>query len=125
MTPAPVVSHHTVSASASALFALAVNLVSSSAHDPQQREKFWVVQLDEMKEKRSVPAEVRGCRTFVLPRDLQKLHQKICSRSNVQRSALRRRSTSLAFNEASWKVKEALEQLEIRTKLPDCVLHTV
>ncbi|KAI7797464.1 putative interleukin-17 receptor B-like [Triplophysa rosa] len=123
--PAPVVSHHTVSASASALFALALNLVTGSAHDPRQREKFWVVQLDEMKDKRSVPAEVRGCRTFVLPRDLQKLHQKICSRSNVQRSALKRRFTSPMFNEASWKVKEALEQLEMRGKLLDCVSHTV
>ncbi|XP_056586087.1 interleukin-17 receptor B isoform X2 [Triplophysa dalaica] len=121
VVPAPVVSHHTVSASASPLFALALNLVTGSAHDPRWREKFWVVQLDARKEKRSVPAEVRGCRMFVLPRDLQKLHQKICSRSNVQRSALRRCFTSPMFKEASWKVKEAFEQLD----MSDCVSHTV
>ncbi|KAA0713571.1 Interleukin-17 receptor B [Triplophysa tibetana] len=121
VVPAPVVSHHTVSASASPLFALALNLFTGSAHDPRWREKFWVVQLAERKEKRSVPAEVRGCRMFVLPRDLQKLHQKICSRSNVQRSAVRRRFTSTMFKEASWKVKEGFEQLD----MPDCVSHTV
>ncbi|XP_065103835.1 interleukin-17 receptor B [Paramisgurnus dabryanus] len=78
--------HHTVSASASSLFALALNLVTSSAHDPHKLDKFWVVDLEPNEEKRKVPAELRGCGMFVLPRDQQKLHQKISNRTNTKSS---------------------------------------
>ncbi|XP_073723572.1 interleukin-17 receptor B [Misgurnus anguillicaudatus] len=78
--------HHTVSASASSLFALALNLVTSSAHDPHKLDKFWVIDLEQNEEKRKVPVELRGCGMFVLPRDQQKLHQKISNRTNLQRS---------------------------------------
>ncbi|ROI74361.1 Interleukin-17 receptor B [Anabarilius grahami] len=71
----PGMTDDTVSASASTLFALTLNLVSSAAHDPHGRDKFWVINLDH--DNKSVQTELRGCRTFVLPRDLERLHQQL------------------------------------------------
>ncbi|KTG10669.1 hypothetical protein cypCar_00029557 [Cyprinus carpio] len=89
----------TVSASASNLFALALNLVTSAAHDPHGRDKFWVINLEH--DEKSVQTELRGCRMFVLPRDLKKLHRQLLSGA-VQSPALPR----------CFYCKNTLEQLE-------------
>ncbi|XP_058641604.1 interleukin-17 receptor B isoform X2 [Onychostoma macrolepis] len=73
----PGVPDDTVSASASSLFALTLNLVTGAAHDPHGRDKFWVINLDH--DEKSVQPELRGCRTFGLPRDLKKLHRQLLS----------------------------------------------
>uniref|UniRef100_A0A8C1S2M8 SEFIR domain-containing protein n=1 Tax=Cyprinus carpio TaxID=7962 RepID=A0A8C1S2M8_CYPCA len=95
----------TVSASASNLFALALNLVTSAAHDPHGRDKFWVINLGH--DEKSVQTELRGCRMFVLPRDLKKLHRQLLSGA-VQSPALLR----------CFYCKNTLEQLEVNTDPP-------
>uniref|UniRef100_A0A8C1P1L2 SEFIR domain-containing protein n=1 Tax=Cyprinus carpio TaxID=7962 RepID=A0A8C1P1L2_CYPCA len=95
----------TVSASASNLFALALNLVTSAAHDPHGRDKFWVINLGH--DEKSVQTELRGCRMFVLPRDLKKLHRQLLSGA-VQSPALPR----------CFYCKNTLEQLEVNTDPP-------
>ncbi|XP_051950054.1 interleukin-17 receptor B-like isoform X2 [Xyrauchen texanus] len=117
---APGMTDHTVSASAYSLFALVLNLVTSAAHDPQQLEKFWIIHLDQSKEKRKMPAELRGCRTFHLPRDLQKLQENLSGRADMTRSALRRSFSSFNINDKSWRVKEALQQLDINRNIMAC-----
>ncbi|XP_016336194.1 interleukin-17 receptor B [Sinocyclocheilus anshuiensis] len=97
----------TVSASASNLFALALNLVTSAAHDPHGRDKFWVINLEH--DEKSVQTELRGCRTFVLPRDLKKLHRQLLS-GEVQSPALL----------GCFYCKNTLEQLEENTDFPSC-----
>uniref|UniRef100_A0A8C2L8A4 SEFIR domain-containing protein n=1 Tax=Cyprinus carpio TaxID=7962 RepID=A0A8C2L8A4_CYPCA len=95
----------TVSASASNLFALALNLVTSAAHDPHGQDKFWVINLGH--DEKSVQTELRGCRMFVLPRDLKKLHRQLLSGA-VQSPALSR----------CFYCKNTLEQLEVNTDPP-------
>ncbi|KAK7146640.1 hypothetical protein R3I93_014181 [Phoxinus phoxinus] len=96
----PGVSDDTVSASASSLFALTLNLASSAAHDPLGRDKFWVVIL--RAEDQSVRPELRGFRRFLLPRDSEKLHQKLQS----------------CFG--PFPFRNALEKMEIHTDLLPC-----
>ncbi|XP_051509839.1 interleukin-17 receptor B-like isoform X2 [Myxocyprinus asiaticus] len=117
---APGTTDHTVSASADSLFALVLNLVTSAAHDPQQLEKFWTIHLDQSKEKRKMPAELRGCRTFHLPRDLQKLQENLSGAAEMKRSTLRRSFSSFNDNDMSWRVKEALQQLDINRNVTAC-----
>lgn len=96
----PGVSDDMVSASASSLFALALNLVSSAAREPLGRDKFWVVNL--RAEDQSARPELRGLRRFLLPRDSEKLHQKLQS----------------CFS--SFNVRSAFEKMEIHTDLLTC-----
>ncbi|KAI4895093.1 hypothetical protein NFI96_026226 [Prochilodus magdalenae] len=103
---------YTVPASAHELFSLALNLVASSAHDPQCQKKFWVVQLGQGGERSSVPMELRGCKTFSLPKDLEKLHKKLASRKGQKCSGLRGWMWSFNWREASKKVRDALLQLD-------------
>lgn len=110
----PGVPDDTVSASASNLFALALNLVTSAAHDPHGRDKFWVINLD--RDEKSVQTELRGCRTFVLPRDLKKLHRQLLS------GAVRSPALPRCFR--SFYCKNALEQLEINTDFPSCACQS-
>ncbi|XP_051526125.1 interleukin-17 receptor A isoform X2 [Myxocyprinus asiaticus] len=112
--------NHTVSASANNLFALVLNLVTSTAHDPQQWEKFWIIHLDQNKDKRKMPAELRGCRIFHLPEDLLKLHEKLSSGADMKSSALSKCLSIFKINDASWRVLEALQQLDINTNSPAC-----
>lgn len=93
----PGVSDDTVSASASSLFVLTLNLVSSAARDPLGRDKFWVVNLQA--KDQSVRPELRGFRRFLLPRDSEKLHQKL-------QSCL-----------SSFTFRNAFEKMEIHTDL--------
>ncbi|XP_026126297.1 interleukin-17 receptor B-like isoform X2 [Carassius auratus] len=104
----PGVPDDTVSASASNLFALALNLVTSAAHDPHSRDKFWVISLEH--DEKSVQTELRGCRMFVLPRDLKKLHLQLLSGA-IQSPVLPR----------CFYCKNTLEQLEVNTDFPSCV----
>ncbi|XP_077073811.1 interleukin-17 receptor B [Siphateles boraxobius] len=101
----PGVSDDTVSASASSLFALTLNLVSSAAHDPLGRDKFWVVNL--RAEDQSIRPELRGFRRFLLPRDTEKLHQK-----------LSRGQMCSCFS--SFTFRNALKKTEIHTDLLTC-----
>ncbi|XP_056096424.1 interleukin-17 receptor B [Rhinichthys klamathensis goyatoka] len=101
----PGVSDDTVSASASSLFALTLNLLSSAAHDPLGRDKFWVVNL--RAEDQSEQPELRGFRRFLLPRDSEKLHQKVS-----------RREMCSCFS--SFTFRNALEKMEIHTDLLTC-----
>ncbi|XP_059379684.1 interleukin-17 receptor B isoform X2 [Carassius carassius] len=103
----PGVPGDTVSASASNLFALALNLVTSAAHDPHSRDKFWVISLEH--DEKSVQTELRGYRMFVLPRDLKKLHLQLLSGA-VQSPVLLR----------CFYCKNTLEQLEVNTDFPSC-----
>ncbi|CAM4713183.1 unnamed protein product [Leuciscus chuanchicus] len=96
----PSVSDDMVSASASSLFALTLNLVSSAARDPLGRDKFWVVNLQA--EDPSVRPELRGFRRFLLPRDSEKLHQKLQS----------------CFS--SFTFRNAFKKMEIHTDLLTC-----
>ncbi|XP_073675912.1 interleukin-17 receptor B [Garra rufa] len=100
----------TVSASASNLFALALNLVTSAAHDPHGRDKFWVINLDH--EEKCAHTELRRCRTFILQRDLKKLHQHLLS------GAVRNPALPSCFR--SFYYKNALEKQEINTDFPSC-----
>ncbi|XP_067250234.1 interleukin-17 receptor B-like isoform X2 [Chanodichthys erythropterus] len=99
-----------VSASASTLFTQTLNLVSSAAHDPHGRDKFWVINLDH--DNKSVQTELRGCRTFVLPRDLERLHQQL-SGGEIKSPVLLTCFRSFYF-------KNALEHMEINTDFPTC-----
>lgn len=67
---------YTVPASAQELYSVALHLVASSVHDPQHPHKFWVVHVGQDVERRTVPAQLRGCKTLNLPRDVEKLHPK-------------------------------------------------
>ncbi|XP_048067056.1 interleukin-17 receptor B-like isoform X2 [Megalobrama amblycephala] len=106
----PGMTDDTVSASASTLFTLTLNLVSSAAHDPHGRDKFWVINLDH--DNKSVQTELRGCRTFVLPRHLERLHQQL-SGGEIKSLALLTCFRSFYF-------KNALEHMEINTDFPTC-----
>ncbi|KAL1269170.1 hypothetical protein QQF64_031459, partial [Cirrhinus molitorella] len=97
----------TVSASASNLFALALNLVTSAAHDPHGRDKFWVINLDH--DEKCVHTELRGCRMFALPRDIKKLHQQLLS------GVVKSPAPARCFR--SFISKNALE---INTDFPSC-----
>lgn len=101
----PGMTDDTVSASASTLFALTLNLVSSAAHDPHGRDKFWVINLDH--DNKSVQTELRGCRTFVLPRDLERLRQQL--------SGAEIKSPALLTCFRCFHFKNALEHMEINT----------
>ncbi|XP_051758783.1 interleukin-17 receptor B isoform X2 [Ctenopharyngodon idella] len=107
---APGMTDDTVSASASNLFALTLNLVSSAAHDPHGRDKFWVINLDH--DNKGVQTELKGCRTFVLPRDLERLHQQL-SGGEIKSLALLTCFRSFYF-------KNALKHMEINTDFPTC-----
>lgn len=91
-----------VSASASNLFTLALNLVSSAANDPQGRDKFWVINLGQ--EEKSVQPELRGLRVFNLPRDQEKLHQQLTA-------------GEMSINTccSTFYIKNALRKMEINT----------
>ncbi|XP_056320539.1 interleukin-17 receptor B [Danio aesculapii] len=93
---------HSVSASASNLFTLALNLVSSAAHDPQGRDKFWVISLGQ--EEKSIQAELRGLRVFNLPRDQEKLHQQLTAGEKSINTCC-----------STFYVKNALGKMEINT----------
>ncbi|XP_039530517.1 interleukin-17 receptor B isoform X1 [Pimephales promelas] len=95
-------SDDTVSASASSLFALTLNLLSSAAHDPLGRDKFWVVHL--RAEDQSERPELRGFRRFLLPRDSEKLHQQLWRGEMC----------------SCFSVRKALEKMEIHTDLLTC-----
>ncbi|XP_043089335.1 uncharacterized protein LOC122335507 isoform X2 [Puntigrus tetrazona] len=96
----PALPDDAVSASASNLFALALNLVTSTAHDPRVLDKFWVIILDH--NEKSIQTELRGCRMFVLPRDFKKLHRQL---SEPVQSPAQPRCFRTYF------CKQALEQL--------------
>ncbi|XP_050973735.1 interleukin-17 receptor B isoform X2 [Labeo rohita] len=100
----------TVSASASNLFVLALNLVTSSAHDPHALDKFWVVSLNH--DDKCVQTELRGRRMFVLPRDLKKLHRQLLSGAVESPKLVR------CFR--SFNCKNSSEQLEMNTDFPSC-----
>ncbi|XP_060787636.1 interleukin-17 receptor B isoform X2 [Neoarius graeffei] len=106
---ASVTSDYTVPASACELFSLALNLVASCAHDSQQHQKFLVVHLDHGGQGRIMPVELRGCKTLILPRDLEKLHQ-LSSRRKVTISGCR--SKSYPCKETARKVRDAVQQLD-------------
>ncbi|KAL6456560.1 hypothetical protein MHYP_G00351040 [Metynnis hypsauchen] len=114
----PGIPDYTVPASAHELFSLALNLVASSAHDSQQHHKFWVVRLGQGEEQSTVPVELRGCKTFSLPKDLEKLPQKLASRPGERCSSLKCRMWSFQWRETSRKVRQALLQLD-RSR-PNC-----
>ncbi|KAL1269161.1 hypothetical protein QQF64_031450 [Cirrhinus molitorella] len=97
----------TVSASASNLFALALNLVTSAAHDPHGRDKFWVINLDH--DEKCVHTELRGHRMFVLPKDMKKLYQQLLS------GVVKSPAPARCFR--SFISKNALE---INTDFPSC-----
>lgn len=106
---ASVTSDYTVPASACELFSLALNLVASCAHDSQQHQKFLVVHLDHGGQGRIMPVELRGCKTLILPRDLEKLHQ-LSSWREVTISGCR--SKSYPCKETARKVRDAVQQLD-------------
>ncbi|KAL7884387.1 hypothetical protein AOLI_G00071570 [Acnodon oligacanthus] len=108
----PGIADYTVPASAHELFSLALNLVASSAHDPQQHHKFWVVCLGPGEGHSTVPVELRGCKILSLPKDLEKLPQKLASRPGERCSSLRCRMWSFQWRETSRKVRQALLQLD-------------
>ncbi|XP_067268984.1 interleukin-17 receptor B isoform X2 [Pseudorasbora parva] len=100
----------TVSASASDLFTLTLNLVSSAAHDPHGRDKFWVINLQH--DEKSVQTELRGCRTFILPREEEKLHQQLTG-TEIQSLALMTCFSSFFF-------RHAPEHMKTYTDFPTC-----
>ncbi|KAK3565904.1 hypothetical protein QTP86_020318, partial [Hemibagrus guttatus] len=102
-----VITDYTVPASACELFSSALNLVASCAHDPQQHCKFLVVHLDHSGHRSAMPVELRGCKTLILPRDLEKLHQ-ISSRKEVTISNCR--SESYCCEDGAKKVRDAVQQ---------------
>ncbi|XP_062397667.1 interleukin-17 receptor B isoform X4 [Sardina pilchardus] len=69
LTPSQV--EHTVPASAYELYPLALKMLSQS--------KLWVVRLGKTAARSSVPVELRGCRSFALLEDLQKLLHGLCA----------------------------------------------
>lgn len=109
-----VITDYTVPASACELFSLALNLVASYAHDPQQHCKFLVVHLDHSGHRSTMPVELRGCKTLILPRDLEKLHQ-ISSRKEVTNSSCR--FESYCCKDSAGKVRHAVQQLDKRKGL--------
>ncbi|KAB5567635.1 hypothetical protein PHYPO_G00235120 [Pangasianodon hypophthalmus] len=111
---ASVVTDYTVPASACELFSLALNLVASCAHDPQQHHKFLVVHLDHGGHRSTMPVELRGCKALILPRDLEKLHQ-LSSRQGVTISSCR--SESYRCKETARRVRDAVQQLDKRNGL--------
>lgn len=103
------ISDYTVPASACELFSLALNLVASCAHDPQQHQKFLVVHLDHGGHRSTMPVKLRGCKALILPRDLEKLHQ-LSSRQEVTISSCR--FESYRCKETARKVRDAVQQLD-------------
>lgn len=101
-----VLTDYTVPASACELFSLALNLVASCAHDPQQHHKYMVVHLDHGGHRSTVPVELRGCKALNLPRDLNKLHQLSSIRSCKFESHL--------CEDSARKVRDAVRQLDKR-----------
>lgn len=103
---------HTVPASAHQLFPLALKILPLS--------KLWVVHLGKMSASRSsVPAELRGCESFTLLEDLQKLLARLCSLQKadgkgLKSSWLMRQSSRLGCQDSSGlgKLKEVLQQLQ-------------
>lgn len=109
-----VVTDYTVPASACELFSLALTLVASCAHDPQQHRKFLVVQMNHGGLRSKIPVELRGCKTLILPRDLEKLHQ-ISSRKEVTISSCR--FESYGCKDRARKVRDTVQMLD-ESKLP-------
>ncbi|XP_046728201.1 interleukin-17 receptor B isoform X2 [Silurus meridionalis] len=101
---ASVITDYTVPASACELFSLALNLVASCAHDPQQHQKFLVLHLvhsAHKSHKSTVPVQLRSCKALILPRDLEKLLPISNCRSD-------------RCKETARKVRDAVRQLEQR-----------
>ncbi|KAK2840887.1 hypothetical protein Q7C36_012466 [Tachysurus vachellii] len=104
-----VVTDYTVPASACELFSLALTLVASCAHDPQQHHKFLVVHLNHGGLRSTMPVELRGCKTLTLPRDLEKLHQ-ISSRKEGTISSCR--FESYGCKDRARKVRDTVQMLD-------------
>ncbi|XP_053480701.1 interleukin-17 receptor B [Ictalurus furcatus] len=111
---ASVITDYTVPASACELFSLALNLVASCAHDPQQYHKFLVVHLEHGRHRSTIPVELRGCKAIILPRDLEKLY-KLSTKQGVTIS--RCRSEPYCCKETAQKVRVAVQQLDKRNGL--------
>ncbi|XP_047656210.1 interleukin-17 receptor B isoform X2 [Tachysurus fulvidraco] len=109
-----IVTDYTVPASACELFSMALTLVASCAHDPQQHHKFLVVHLNHGGLRSTMPVELRGCKTLILPRDLEKLHQ-ISSRKEVTSSSCR--FESCGCKDRARKVRDTVQMLD-ESKLP-------
>ncbi|XP_072538244.1 interleukin-17 receptor B isoform X2 [Salminus brasiliensis] len=110
--------NYTVPASAKELFSLALNLVASSAYDPQHHHKFWVVHLGRGGERSTVPVQLRDCKTLNLPRDLKKVHQKLVSRPRETCPRLKSRIWSFHYGATADKLREAVQRLE--RSCPNC-----
>ncbi|KAM9475366.1 interleukin-17 receptor B isoform 1-T1 [Clarias gariepinus] len=105
-----VIADYTVPASACELFSLALNLVASCAHDPQQLQKFLVVHLDIDGHRSTTPVELRGCKALILPRELEKLHQLFSTQKNISGC----RFKSCRCKEPAKKVRDAVQNLDRR-----------
>ncbi|KAL2103562.1 hypothetical protein ACEWY4_000430 [Coilia grayii] len=97
---------HAVPASAHQLYPLALKILCHS--------KLWVVHLGKVTSRSSVPAELRGCESFALLEDLQKLLGGLCSLQKAAGKVLksRLRESGQRSNGGLGRLKEVLRQLE-------------
>ncbi|XP_042563575.1 interleukin-17 receptor B-like [Clupea harengus] len=98
---------HTVPASAYELYPLALKMPGKS--------KLWVVHLGKVTAKSSMPVELRGCRSFALLKDLQKLLHDLCPERKAARGPWLKCWVGGGWqnsDKALGKLNEVVQQLE-------------